>query len=261
MNKIKNKKKNIFSIILLAIFFLVMFLMTFNKTSLAAGTYGQAECDSIYGSGYIPASDGLSCVKANSEEKDTKLVDVNVGLKDKTGSSGSDAVKFTNPLQFNTVEELLTQGLLAAIQSIIVILALVFIAIGAIMIIASTGSPETVEKGKKTIYMAILGLALGVGAPSIMKELGAIIGWSGADATALSLSQIALNVLNFLLGITGVLAITMLVVGGIMFMTSAGDEERVESGKKIFKFSLIGIVVVMASMTIVKQIARFFIAS
>lgn len=181
-----------------------------------------------------------------------------------TGVGGSTS--FINPLQYTTVESLL-DSVLSAIQKIVVVLALVFIAIGAVMILVSAGSPETVEKGKKTITMAIVGLAIGIAAPSILKELGVILNWNsgavsvpGSVSSALSLSQIALNVLHFLLGIIGVLALIMLVIGGIMYLTSAGDEERVESGKKIFKYSLIGIVVVMASMVIVKQITYFFIA-
>ena len=87
------------------------------------------------------------------------------------------------------------------------------------------------------------------------------MGWTPADASvssALSLSQIALNVLQFLLGIAGVLALIMLVVGGIMYLTSAGDEERIDNGKKIFKNALIGVIIIMTSMVLVRQIAAFF---
>jgi hypothetical protein len=65
-----------------------------------------------------------------------------------------------------------------------------------------------------------------------------------------------MNVLNFLLGIFGTLAIIMLLIGGIMYMTSAGDDNRIEAGKKIFKYSVIGIVLALASLVIVQQIAK-----
>ena len=132
------------------------------------------------------------------------------------------------------------------------------------MILASAGSPETVEKGKKAITMALVGLALGIAAPSILKELAGILGWNtGVPANvtaAMTLSAIAVKTLNFLLGITGVLALIMLVIGAIMYLTSAGDETRIDSGKKIFKYSLLGLILVMSSMVIVKQIALFFVA-
>ena len=96
----------------------------------------------------------------------------------KTGSSiisvanAADAgTTFTNPLGFKTVEDLLG-NILVAVQRIVGVLALVFIVIGAIMILSSAGTPEMVERGKKAITMACIGLAIGVAAPSILKELG-----------------------------------------------------------------------------------------
>jgi hypothetical protein len=177
-----------------------------------------------------------------------------------TTSSSSGVVKFVNPLAFNTVEGLLGT-ILTAVQRIIVALALVFIVVGAIMILASAGSPETVEKGKKAITMALVGLSIGIAAPSILKELAGVLGWGTTDTTinsALGLSAIAVRVLSFLLGIAGVLSLIMLVIGAIMYLTSAGDEERIDSGKKIFKYSLIGIVIIMSALVIVRQIALFF---
>ena len=179
------------------------------------------------------------------------------------GAATGGSVSFTNPLGYSTVEDLLS-NVLSAIQKIIVTLALIFIAIGAVMILVSAGSPETVEKGKKAITMAIVGLALGIAAPSILKELAGILGWGTTNASvtaAASLSAIALKVLNFLLGIAGVLSLIMLVVGAIMYLTSAGDEDRIDTGKKIFKNSLIGVIIIMSSLVIVAQIARFFAVS
>jgi hypothetical protein len=150
-------------------------------------------------------------------------------------------------------------GILSAIQKIIVVLALVFIMIGAVMILTSAGNSGMVEQGKGAITMALVGLALGVAAPSLLKELSIIIGWGpGSGGTALTLSQIAVNVLNFLLGTMGIVALVMLVIGAIMYLTSAGDEDRIDKGKEIFKYSLIGVVLAMSSMVLVTQIAKFF---
>lgn len=179
-----------------------------------------------------------------------------------TGSTNStDRVVIENPVQYDTVEEFLGRILTRARQ-IIVVLSLVFILIGAIMYITSAGSPGMVEQAKKAITAALIGLAIGIAAPSFLKEIGTILGWQGVNnsdvSNAPTLSAIAMNVLNFLLGILGVLAMIMMVIGGIMYLTSAGDEDRIDRGKKIFTYSLIGIVVAMSSLVVVKQIARFF---
>lgn len=207
---------------------------------------GEANCD----------GDGSKefCTDASSSDSSDKSAS--------SDTSSSDGVSFTNPLDFTTIEDLVT-NVLSAVQKIVGVLALVMLVIGALMYILSAGEEAAVERGKKTITMAIIGLAIAIAAPSILLELSTILGWSSTDSTitdATSFSTIAVNVLNFLLGIAGVLSIIMTVIGGIMYLTSAGDEGRIEKGKDIFKFSVIGIIIVLASMVIVRQIASFFSA-
>jgi hypothetical protein len=178
-----------------------------------------------------------------------------------TTATSTPPIVFTNPLAFNTVEEVLG-SILGTLRGIIVILALVFIIIGAVLYITSAGNEGQMTLAKGAITAAMIGLALGVAAPSFLKEIGNVLGWNGVNAGpaagALTLSQIAHNVLNFLLSIVGILGIIMLVIGGVMYLTAAGDEDRIETGKKIVTYSIIGIVVALASLVIVSQIAAFF---
>jgi hypothetical protein len=168
---------------------------------------------------------------------------------------------FTNPLGFDNVEGFLA-SVMTTIQQIVVTLALVFIVIGALLYITAGAHPENAETGKKAIVSALIGLAIAMAAPSLLKELSNVLGWTGASTPAVTqaktLSQIATDVLNFLLGITGILSIIMLVIGGIMYLSSAGDEDRIDTGKEIFKYSLLGIIISMSALVLVKQLALFF---
>jgi Type IV secretion system pilin len=179
-----------------------------------------------------------------------------------TTGGGGVAIKFTNPLAYNTVEEVLN-SILGTLRSIIVTLALVFLVVGAVLYITSAGNEGTMKIAKGAITAAMIGLAIGLAAPSFLLEIGRVLGWgavnAGPVAGARTLSQIALSVLQFLLSIVGILAVIMLVVGGIMYLTAAGSEERVETGKKIVLYSIIGIFVALAALVIVSQIASFFI--
>ena len=117
------------------------------------------------------------------------------------------------------------------------------------------------ETAKKCILAAMVGLALGIAAPAFLKEIASILGWGTVPpevSTSLSLIQIATNVLNFLLTIIGILAIIMLIIGGIMYLTAAGDEDQIDRGKKIVKYSLIGITIALAALVLVRQVAAFF---
>ncbi len=169
---------------------------------------------------------------------------------------------YINPLQFDNLEGVLASAL-TTMQSLIVLLAIIFMIVGAILYITSAGNESRMSTAKAAITAAMIGLALGIAAPSFLKEIGAALGWINvdpliSDPKVLTLSTIAGKVLNFLLSIIGVIAIIMLVIGGLMYVTAGGDEGRAEVGKKIVTYSIIGIVAALASLVIVTQIARFF---
>lgn len=171
-------------------------------------------------------------------------------------------VSLENPLAFDTVEEGLA-SIMTALRNIVVVLALLMLVIGGIMYILSAGNQGMATKAKATITAALIGLAIVMAAPSFLKEIGAILGWGEVNqaegvAAALTLTQIARNVLNFLLSIIGILAIIMLVIGGITYLGAAGDQTRAQTGKKIVTYAIIGITVAFASLVLVTQVARFF---
>jgi len=64
--------------------------------------------------------------------------------------------------------------------------------------------------------------------------------------------------MTFLLSIVGVLAIIMLVIGGIIYLFGGVNEKSVDIAKSIIKNALIGIVVVFLSLIVITQIANFF---
>ena len=200
----------------------------------------------------------------NTGENSTSICDSGLKCCVSSSSPGSPTpIKFDNPLAYDTVEGVL-DSILGTLRGIIVTLSLVFIVVGAVMYIVSSGNDKMMTLAKGAITAAMIGLAIGLAAPSFLREIGEVLGWqtikvNNPEVTgALTLSEIALNVLNFLLSIVGILAIIMLVIGGIMYLTSAGSEDRAETGKKIVIYSIVGIFVALAALVIVSQIAAFF---
>ncbi|MDX9913404.1 MAG: hypothetical protein RBS77_02395 [Candidatus Moranbacteria bacterium] len=167
---------------------------------------------------------------------------------------------FDNPLDPDTVDEALT-SILNYLQGIIVVISMVFIVIGALLYMTSAGNESRMTTAKGAIFAAVIGLAIGIAAPSFLKEIYAALGTSSTNSAvsaAPSLATIALNVLNFLLGITGVIGIIMLVAAGIGYLTAAGNEGQIETAKKMTKWAIIGIAVALGALVIVKQVASFF---
>ena len=165
------------------------------------------------------------------------------------------AQEFPPPITPPTLEALI-QKFLEALQGIIVLLAIVFIVVGGIMYMTSAGDEKGVERAKITITGAVIGLAIAIGAPTLLNEILTILDVNGTKVgTTATLYDIISRVLNLLLSFIGLLAIIGMVVGGIFYMTSAGDEERIEKGKTIITYSIVGISVALLGLVIVKAVA------
>lgn len=79
---------------------------------------------------------------------------------------------------------------------------------------------------------------------------------AGVISDAPKISQLLLNVLNFLLSIFGVIAIISIVISGIIYLTAGGNENQVARAKKMFLYSIIGIIFALGGMVIIRTIGE-----
>ena len=56
-----------------------------------------------------------------------------------------------------------------------------------------------------------------------------------------------ITVVNFLLGFLGLLSVIIVIYGGILYVTAAGDEEKTQKGKKSILYAVIGILIILGS--------------
>jgi len=59
------------------------------------------------------------------------------------------------------------------------------------------------------------------------------------------------NILQWVLSVAGSVALIMLVVGGISYIVSSGDEQRITSSKKIIKWAILGLMLILVSYSII----------
>ncbi|MFC1644418.1 TrbC/VirB2 family protein [Patescibacteria group bacterium] len=85
------------------------------------------------------------------------------------------------------------------------------------------------------------------------------IAHAGVIEDAPSFAEVFLNVLNFLLRVSGILGIIALVVTGVLYFFAAGDERKTDAAKKMTVYIVVGIAVVLGSMIIVRQIIKFLV--
>ncbi len=65
-------------------------------------------------------------------------------------------------------------------------------------------------------------------------------------------NELVENVLDWVLGIAGSVALLMLIAGGIMYATAAGSEEKLKAAKKTILYAIIGVVIVILSYSMIK---------
>ena len=92
----------------------------------------------------------------------------------------------------------------------------------------------------------ILTAAGGVSAADISIESGVFKPLGNVDIPTL-----IGRIIRGLIGISGVLALAMFVYGGLMWMTSAGNKERVDKAQKTVIWSILGLVIIFASYALV----------
>ena len=74
---------------------------------------------------------------------------------------------------------------------------------------------------------------------------------SGSDHPVVAVLE---NILNWMLGIIGVLALISFVISGIIYLTSVGDSGQAETAKKAMMYSILGIVVALSGFVVLKAV-------
>ncbi len=79
-------------------------------------------------------------------------------------------------------------------------------------------------------------------------------------AGSTSLSDLMIKIIKFFLTFAGIVGVLILVIGGYWYLSSGGNEETAEKGKKAIINAIIGLVVVILAYTIVTIISSTLIA-
>ena len=65
------------------------------------------------------------------------------------------------------------------------------------------------------------------------------------------LMDIVKNIFNVVIGIVGLIAVVMIVIGGISYTTSAGDSGKVKKAKDTILYGIVGLVISLLAFAIV----------
>ena len=73
-------------------------------------------------------------------------------------------------------------------------------------------------------------------------EYGSLTGLGTTD-----IRQGVMSIINYVFGFLGIIAIVLILYAGFIWMTAAGNEEKVEQAKKIITAAVIGLVIIFVS--------------
>ncbi len=68
------------------------------------------------------------------------------------------------------------------------------------------------------------------------------------------IATVIVRIISYITGAVGIILLVMLIYGGVMYMTSAGNEEQAGKAKKVLTYAIIGIIIVALSFAITQFI-------
>lgn len=128
------------------------------------------------------------------------------------------------------------------------VIAAAFLVIGGIKYITSSGDSSKLQQAKNTILYALIGLAIVGLTEVIVAFVDNII--NKADGGA-DIGASIVIILNNIIAVAGVIAVIFIIVGGVTYMTSAGDPGKIQKAKSTLLYSVIGLIVVALAYAIV----------
>jgi len=109
-----------------------------------------------------------------------------------------------------------------------------------------------------SVYAADLTQSLCGGTGLTLAADGATCVNSDSEKTVNSTISLALNIFS---AIVGIIAVVMIIVGGVKYITSQGESANITSAKNTILYALVGLVVVALAQVIVRFVLDRFIGS
>src|SRR3989344_2506479 len=108
--------------------------------------------------------------------------------------------------------------------------------------------------------IAMLGIAGFMFAPEVLAQVNLGLTPEVGEAIGLATTDVrivAARIIRNFFGLLGIVAVVLILYGGFLWMTAAGNEEKVEKAKKVLTSAVIGLAIMLSAFAI----AQFVISS
>lgn len=142
----------------------------------------------------------------------------------------------------------------------VALIAAIFIIISGYQYIASAGNADATSKATKNLTNSVTGLVLAalsyMISNTVVTKLGGSVNNGKIDnfdpIKNITIGAAITKVLGSLVGFGALFAGLFIVISGVLFLTAAGDPDRLNRAKKGLTFSIVGLVVMILSWVIIR---------
>lgn len=139
------------------------------------------------------------------------------------------------------------------VLKIIAYLAVIFIIYGGFLYLTSSGNSDATARALKSIINASVGFAIALSAIAIKNFVWDSLIVPGSNDFGIpekDAGEILIDGLNMAYFVAGAVAVVMIIVGGLNYVTSSGDSAKTAKAKNTILYSVVGIVVIIFAFAI-----------
>lgn len=155
---------------------------------------------------------------------------------------------------FNSVIGLIANWIIGLIGAVLAIVILV----SAIQIITSAGAPDRIKSAKERLTQAAISIALLISFRVILGFFAPVVNGTINTSSIDGIGQLFTYAAQLLSYLVGALAVIMIIVGGIQYITSGGSSDKVSGAKKTILYAVVGIILALSINVIIVTIHTVF---
>ena len=175
------------------------------------------------------------------------------GLVEETSDGKCEIKEIPNQGEDGADEELkkyiwtVVLNIVSSVLGVVGYLAIGFVIWGGVLYMTAQGDPNKVAKGKKTIVNTLIGLVIVMSASIISGAIAGIV--SGANRS--NSKSFFNDIFGTFFVWAGIIAVIMMVYGGMQYITSTGNPAGVQKAKTTILYAAVGLIVVILAGLIV----------
>ena len=128
-------------------------------------------------------------------------------------------------------------------------LILGFVIYGGYLYMTAGGDPGKAATSRKVLTRAFIGLAIVLLANVIVNGIRIALVGSGQSLAGINrdaefANVVFLNAINFAIAISSIVCVIFIIIGGVNYMTSAGDSSKLQKAKNTLTYAIIGLLIV-----------------